>query len=132
MYSPHQVTKIDNHGRRCILLTNPIRDAYSWEGNRAFTSDLNPGDFYYGWQYTYELSGSDILTIHQIDQTNGNPGDFDPSLYQERLYAYMEFQKGVGLVSQQELHITYQANQNNPNAFGYYEQDSYAITVSRI
>lgn len=133
VFSAHTAALIDEHNRRFIILTDPVKQDYSWEGNRYFSSELNPGDFYYGWQYTYDLSmEGNLLTVHQIDQTNGNPGDFDPSLYQEKLFAQMVFEKGVGLYSQQVSHITYQANQNNPSSFGYYEQDSYGVVISRI
>ena len=133
VFEQHTASLIDNENRRFIILTDPVRADYSWEGNRYFTSDLNPGDFYYGWQYTYSLDNTgELLHVHQIDQTNGNPGDFDPSLYQERLFAEMQFKKAVGLYSQAVTHITYQANQNNPGVFGYYEQDSYAVRLQRL
>lgn len=133
VFSQHTAALIDEHNRRFIVLTDPVRQDYTWEGNRYFSSDLNPGDFYYGWTYKYDLnSDGNLLTVHQIDQTNGNPGDFDPALYQEKLFAEMVFKKGVGLSSQRVSHITYQANQNNPNSFGYYEQESYGVVISRI
>ena len=132
IFSEHTASLISIHNQRFIILTDPVKQDYSWDGNRYFTSDLNPGDFYYGWQYTYDLTGDGLLTVHQIDQTNGNPGAFDPSLYQEKLFAQLVFEKGIGLYSQQESHITYQANQNNPSAFGYYEQDSYGFILTRI
>ena len=133
VFSPHTAALIDEHSRRFIILTDPVRQDYSWEGNRYFSSDLNLGDFYYGWAYSYDLNaGDNLLTVHQTDQTNGNPGDFDPSLYQERSFAEMQFTQEVGLNRQEVLHITYQANQNNPSVFGYYEQDSYGIILQRI
>jgi hypothetical protein len=130
--SEHTASLVNNHNQRFIILTDPVKQDYSWDGNRYFTSELDPGDFYYGWAYTYDLSVADFLTVHQTDQTNGNPGDFDQSLYQEKLFADIVFEKAVGLYSQQESHITYQANQNNPSSFGYYEQDSYGFILTRI
>lgn len=133
VFTRHTAALIDQHNRRFIILTDPVRQDYSWEGNRYFSSDLNPGDFYYGWSYTYDLStGDDLLTVHQIDQTNGNSGDFDPSLYQEKLFAQMSFKKNIGLFGQAVSHVTYQANQNNPGSFGYYEQESYGIRLIRL
>jgi len=133
VFTQHTAALIDEHNRRFIILTDPVRQDYSWEGNRYFSSDLNPGDFYYGWNYTYDMSnGKNLIIVHQTDQTNGNPGDFDPSLYQEKLFAEMRFTKDIGLNSQSVSHIIYQANQNNPNTFGYYEQDSYGIVITRL
>lgn len=133
VFTEHTAALIDQHNRRFIILTDPVRQDYTWEGNRYFSSDLNPGDFYYDWNYSYDLGqGDDLLTVYQIDQTNGNPGPFDPSLYQETLFAQMAFKKNTGLFSQVVSHVTYQANQNNPNAFGYYEQDSYGAILNRL
>lgn len=133
VFTDHTAALIDEHNRRFIILTDPVRNDYSWEGNRYFSSDINPGDFYYGWKYTYILNDADnMLTVSQLDQTNGNPGAFDPSLYQQRLFAQMNFLKGQGIYSQRVIDITYQANQNNPNSFGYYEQDSYGTVLTRL
>ncbi|HTN36989.1 MAG TPA: hypothetical protein VL053_07925 [Arachidicoccus sp.] len=135
--------RIDEQNRRFIILASPVKEDYNWEGNRYFSSDINPGDFYYGWVYTYHMDSdlsavkstigaTDLLSVDQVDITNGNPGDFDPSLFQEIIYAREVYGRAVGLVQKTVTHITYQANQSNPNAFGYYQQESFRFQLTRI
>lgn len=135
--------RIDEQNRRFIILTDPVKEGYSWDGNRYFSTeaDINANDPYYGWAYTYHQGDTDMslnatltdgaITVEEADVTEGNQGPFDPGAYQRKKRAY-EIYSRDGLVVREVSYITYQANANNPTSFGSYTDDSFGFKLTHL
>lgn len=125
---------------RTIRLVNPIRDGYSWEGNRFINTATDPARQYLdGWTYTYLMAGKtwrlgdksfpNTLTVRQQEDRVGNPAD--RSRYSSIDVAREVFATGIGLVYREVIHEVWQPP-NAGSATGYFEPESFAVTLSFI
>jgi len=130
---------IDNN-QRYIKLQEPIREDFTWKGNSYINTYSNP-DLQYldNWEYyyfnvdmPYTLPGMNLdstFTVIQRDEVLGDPGN--KSFYYEINQASEVYAKGIGLVYKNFLHEAWQPP-NITSAAGYYEPNSYGITLTLI
>ncbi|NNV57891.1 hypothetical protein [Limnovirga soli] len=133
------VELLDDKNRRFVILTQPLRDGFTWPGNAYIDtkSATSPFQFMDGWRYQYTQFNQPItlddalldstITVLQRDEISP-PGPFEPQNYQQRNYAVEIYAKGIGLVYKEFLHSTWQPTP--PPA--KYDNDSYGIKLSLI
>lgn len=126
--------------QRTIRLAEPIREGYSWQGNRYINTVTDPARQYLeGWQFTYRDAGKpwrlgdrtfpETLTVLQQDDRIGNPSD--RSRYSSVDRAIEVFAKGLGLIYREVRHEVWQPP-NASSATGYFEPGSFAMTLSLL
>lgn len=125
---------------RSIRLVNPVREGFSWEGNRYINTITDPLRQYLdGWNFTYLDAGRprtvggwsfpETLTVLQRDEHLGNPAD--KSRYSSSNRALEVYAKGIGLVYREVRHEAWQPP-NAGSATGYFEPGSFAVTLRLI
>lgn len=125
---------------RTIRLVDPVREGYSWEGNRFINTVTDPARQYLdGWKYTYLEAGKawrlgdsnfpETLTVRQQDDRIGNPTD--RSRFSSVDVAREVYAKGIGLVYREVRHEIWQPP-NASSATGYFEPGSFALTLSFV
>ena len=125
---------------RTIRLVNPIRDGYTWEGNRFINTATDPARQYLdGWTFTYREAGKawrlgersfpNTLTVRQQEDRVGNPAD--RSRYSSIDIAREVYAKGIGLVYREVRHEVWQPP-NAGSSTGYFEPGSFALTLSLV
>ncbi len=96
---------------RFIKFHLPIRDGYSWKGNKYFPNNpydgLNPSNNYdnyvFEWDYYYDgqvqpsetiqgITYQDVLTIKQADEFSDTP------IYGEKIFGLEKYSKNIGLI----------------------------------
>ena len=115
---------------RFIKLHLPIRDGYSWKGNKYlptnpydpmynFSNDnsMQAWDYYYDGppsSFSYEnIDYNDVLTVEQADEEDNLP--IDPSVfYAAKSRSVERYAKNTGLVFKHYELWEYQANTGNP------------------
>lgn len=125
---------------RFIKLIQPIKNGYSWKGNRYVeTSSINSEVKYLAdWNYSYESINTSLtlgsntfantLTVNQRDETIGNPDD--PGSYSEINYSVESYAKGIGLIYRKFEHKEYQPSTSGGS--GTYSDGTYGITLTII
>lgn len=125
---------------RIIRLVDPIREGYSWAGNRYINTTSDPARQYLeGWRFTYLDAGKpwrandrlypETLTVLQQDDRIGNPAD--RSRYSSIDRSMEVYAKGLGLVHREVRHEVWQPA-NAASATGYYEPGSFALTLTYL
>lgn len=125
---------------RTIRLVEPVRDGYTWEGNRFINTVTDPARQYLdGWKFTYQEAGKawrlgernfpETLTVRQQDDRVGNPAD--RTRYSSVDLAREVYAKGIGLVYREIRHEVWQPP-NASSATGYFEPGSFSLTLSLI
>lgn len=126
--------------QRFILMTAPIRENFSWRGNRFINTVSDPQRQYLdGWDYTWKSLGLPFTagTINfpntvTVDQRNDSVNDGrDKSRYFSRDIARDVYAKGIGLVFRDRLHEIWQPP-NAGSSTGYYEPGSYGIRMTYL
>jgi len=133
------VEVVDENNLRFIKLVAPVRENYSWFGNRYIDTRSGYTSFQYldGWNYTYQavdspyttLSGmmDSTVTVFQRDETSPD-GPFDPQFYQQRNYSIEVYAAGIGLIYKDFLHWTWQPTPPPPR----YDDGSYGMILNLI
>lgn len=127
-----EVVEVVEENFRFVKLALPVKDGYSWKGNRYINlNSADPNwdfDYLFDWDYTYENYGSaytalngtsveNTVTVNQRDEVIGAPTD--PNGYSEKNYSQEIYAKGIGLVFRQFLHTEYQpGNPGYTNGYG--------------
>ena len=127
-----KTVEVVENNLRFLKLAGPIRQDYSWKGNRylpfdpygasyAFSNDDNMAE----WDYTYTATGetitlngktiNDVLTVEQINESANAPVT-QPGAYGYINYSVNRFAKGIGLVYEE---LTMWEYQPNPGGTGY-------------
>lgn len=125
---------------RTIRLVDPVREGYSWEGNRFINTVTDPARQYLdGWNFTYRDAGkpwrlgdrnfAETLTVLQQDERIGNPND--RSRFSSINVAREVYAKGIGLIYREVRHEVWQPP-NASSATGYFEPGSFALTLSFV
>ncbi|NDC77178.1 MAG: hypothetical protein EBZ67_04805 [Chitinophagia bacterium] len=125
---------------RTIRLVNPVREGYTWEGNRFVNTITDPARQYLdGWKFTYLEAGKawrlgdrsfpETLTVRQQEDRVGNPAD--RSRFSSIDVAREVYAKGIGLVYREVRHEVWQPP-NASSATGYFEPGSFALTLSLV
>jgi hypothetical protein len=112
---------------RYIKLVLPLRDDFSWKGNKYINTDVPPTtqepDYSYldDWDYTYSNTDESFtpyltqldstITINQRDEILGTPNNVDA--YSEKNYAQEVYAKGIGLVYRTFSHWLFQPRNSN-------------------
>jgi hypothetical protein len=111
---------------RVIKLHMPVKDGFSWKGNRYLPTDpysplftfsnddnMEDWDFYYDGNATsFSFDGhnySDVLTVEQVDESFNVPIT-SPSSYASRSRSVEKYSKSVGLVYREYELWEYQPN----------------------
>jgi hypothetical protein len=130
---------VDNN-LRTIRLIEPIRNDFSWQGNRYINTVTDPQLQYLdGWTFRYRNAGQpfsagdisfpETVTVAQRDEVINNPND------KTRLFSVNKssevYAKGVGLVYKEFLHETWQPP-NASSSTGYYEANSYGVRMTYL
>lgn len=130
---------LDNN-LRTIRLMEPIRNDFSWKGNSYINTVTNPQLQYLdGWMFRYVNVGQtfalpaasfpETATVVQHDEVINNPND------KTRFFSVNKsiqvYAKGVGLVSGEFLHETWQPP-NISSTSGYYEPNSYGVRLTYL
>lgn len=127
-----QVEVIENN-QRVLRLHLPIRNGYSWKGNRHladqpyaslynFSNDDNMADwdFYFDGEKTDETihgqSFNDVYTILQVDESYNVP-IVDPRAYAARTYSIEKYSKSTGLVYRNLVMWEYQPNPGGSSGY---------------
>ncbi len=130
----HDQVEITDDNLRFIKLHGPLRDGYTWKGNKYlsdnpyealynFSNDNNMinWDFFYdGGASFFSYEGydySDVFTVEQADESYNVPIT-DPSGYAARTRAVERYAKGIGLVYKEFEMWEYQPSPN-PNKKGF-------------
>lgn len=128
---------------RFIKLHNPVRDGFSWKGNKylpanpyhplfAFTNDDGMGewDFYYdGSLSSYSYKGktyTDVISVEEEDEAINVP-IVSPNNYAAKTRAVEKYSKNIGLVFRQYEMWDYQNT-----AGGSYAKTGFGITMWMI
>jgi hypothetical protein len=113
---------------RFIKLVNPIRQDYTWQGNRYIdvTSASSTVKYYANWDYTYDsvnmpakigtLTVDSTIKVAQVDSRDAI----------ERIYSEEKYAKGIGLIYR---NFNYW-NNGTPN--GTFTDNSYGIVMKMI
>lgn len=135
----NDVETVDDNNLRIISLTEPVIEGGTWSGNSYIDTKSATSSYQYmdGWTFTYQnvnkpytvLKGAvdSTITVLQVDDTSP-PGDFDPSVYQQRNYSLEVYGKGVGLIYKEFLHWTWQPTPQPAQ----YQPDSYGLKLNLI
>lgn len=115
---------------RFIKLVLPIRDGYSWNGNRYIDTYSLNHDLRYldGWEYTYDsvnmpaqvknLYFENTITVKERDEFVGQDPSIPGTSYAEKNYSVARYAWGVGLIYREFIHWEYQGAQ--PGRPAYY------------
>ena len=129
--TPNSIEFVENN-LRFIKLVLPIKQDYTWKGNRYLTFDPYPSygfssAFMDGWDYTYRdvnsslivggLNYQNILTVAERDETLGDPKIAGTS-YAEKTYSIEKYAKNIGLIYKEFIHWEYQGNNKSFKGFG--------------
>ena len=126
--------------QRFILMTTPIRENFSWRGNRFINTISDPQRQYLdGWDYTWKSVGLPFTAgtvpfpnTVTVDQRNDSVNDGrDKSRYFSRDIARDVYARGIGLVFRERHHEIWQPP-NAGSSTGYYEPGSYGIRMTYL
>lgn len=141
----YMVTPLENsvevveNNLRYIKLVSPVRQDYTWEGNKyidTYSTDLDMS--YLGdWEYTYDSVGvplsygalhfDNTAKVFESDEFFGQDPAVPGTQYAEKDFAYEKYAKGVGLIERNFLHWEYQ---HKPNAQPYYVGYGIKMTIT--
>jgi hypothetical protein len=126
--------------QRFILMSLPIRDGFSWGGNRFINTVSDPQRQYLdGWAYTWKSVGSPHAAGDRIFQNtatvelrNDSINDArDRTRYFSRDFARDVYAKGVGLIYRERIHEVWQPP-NGSSSTGYFEPGSHGIRMTYL
>jgi hypothetical protein len=136
----HSLEVIENN-LRFIRLQEPIREAFTWQGNN-YINTYSDATLQYldAWDYTYEnvalpytlttgMSFPETVSVNERADTLGTPGD--KGFFWEIDKSYDVYAKGKGLVYREFLHEAWQPP-NIQSSEGYYEPNSYGIKLTYL
>jgi hypothetical protein len=130
----------DENNLRFIKLILPVRQDYSWKGNKYInTTSLDPDLRYMDdWDYIYDsiniplkinsLNIDSTIKVFERDEFLGEDPTNQSTQYAERTYSVEKYGKGIGLIYREFLHWEYQGPQ--PGIPGYYV--GYGIKLSVV
>ena len=117
---------------RFIKLVLPIKQEYTWKGNKYLdTYSLNSTTKYLDdWDYTYDsvdvpitLAGNlvnNTIKVNQRDEFLGQDPKLPNTQYAEKNYSVEKYAKNIGLVYKEFIHWEYQGIQSgSPGYTGY-------------
>lgn len=122
--------QVNDDYMRIIKLHGPMRDGYTWKGNKhipnniyhprfIFSNDgsMNNWDFYYDGppsSFTYQgQTYDDVFTVEEVDEEDNLP--IDPTVfYAAKTRGVERYSKNIGLVYRELEMWEYQANVGNP------------------
>lgn len=133
-----QSIEIIDNNLRYIRMQEPLRNNFTWKGNRYINTLTDPQLQYLDdWTYTYEKTAqpytvgtrtfSETVTVKQRDEVINDPNDKTKLFSVSR--SVEVYAKGVGLVYRDFLHETWQPP-NASSASGYFESNSYGIRLT--
>ena len=126
--------------QRFVLMAAPVRENFSWQGNRFINTVSDPQRQYLdGWQYTWKSIGLPFvlktLTFPNtvtVQQRNDSLNDGrDKTRYFSKDVARDVFALGVGLIYRERMHEIWQPPNASSNT-GYYEPGSHGIRMSYL
>lgn len=129
-FTGDQAERVDENNLRFIVMHLPLRDGYSWKGNKFlpanpynpaynFSNDDNMADwdFYFDGvpaDFTHEGNTySNVYTIEQADEAYNVPIT-DPNAYAAITRSVEKYAKEIGLVFRQHELWEYQPNPGGP------------------
>lgn len=121
---------------RFISLAAPVKNGFSWKGNRYIDIYGLNVRYLEDWDYTYDsvnvnitlgaLAVDSTLKVAQRDEVIGNPSD--PNSYHEINNGVEKYAKGLGLVYRNFLHVEYQPPRPGVGAY----RQGYGIRLTMI
>ncbi len=142
----YMVTPEDNNielienNLRYIKLAAPVKQDFSWKGNRfidTYSTDLDL-NYLDDWDYIYDsvgvpltinnLSFDNTVKVFERDEFLGQDPSIPGTQYAEKNFAYEKYAKGVGLIYREFLHWEYQGAQ--PGRDAYYEGFGIRLTIA--
>lgn len=143
---PDQIELVDENNFRFIKMHLPLRDGYSWKGNKylpttqggpyaskfSFSNDDNMPD----WDYYYDglpssfsyqnMNYTDVYTVEEADEAYNVPIT-DPNAYAAKSRALEKYSKNIGLIFRQFEMWEYQ-----PNPGGIPYKTGFGVTMWMI
>jgi hypothetical protein len=124
--------------QRFILMVSPIREGFSWMGNKFINTLSDPQRQYLdGWNYCWKgiglpfTSGSKIFQqTATVEMRNDSINDGrDKTRYFSKDIARDVYARNIGLIYRERIHEVWQPA-NTFSTTGYYEQGSYGIRMT--
>ncbi len=127
---PDQVEVVDDN-LRFIKLHAPLREGYTWEGNKYLHLDPYPSTglsdgFLENWDYFYDSFSSsfeyngyeykDVWTVEEKDDSQNFPVT-DPDFYGSKSRGVEKYAKNIGLVYREFMIAQYEPNTSGPNPY---------------
>lgn len=123
--------------QRFVLMASPVREGYSWKGNRYINTQSDPQRQYLDdWDFAWKAVGIPFNTGSKMFQQTAtvemrndsiNDGK-DKSKYFSKDIARDIYAREIGLIYRERVHEVWQpANASSPT--GYYEPESYGIQM---
>ncbi len=123
--------EVSENNLRFIKLHAPIRDGFTWKGNKYFPDNpynnagynFSNDDNIEDWDYTYDgglssfsykgINYTDVQTVEQIDEAFNVPIT-SPTSYAAKSRAVERYSKNIGLIYREYELWEYQPNTGNP------------------
>lgn len=133
--SSYMVTPTENrlevieNNLRYIKLMTPVRQDFSWKGNKYIDTYSTDFDVRYldDWDYVYDSVGYPLtingltfdstVKVFERDEFLGQDPSIPGTQYAEKNFAFEKYAKGVGLISKEFLHWEYQGAQPGRSAY---------------
>lgn len=135
-----QSVEVLENNLRYIKLAFPVRNGFSWKGNKyidTYSTELGM-NYMEDWNYTYDSIGAPLtlgassfentLKVFAQDEFLGQDPSIPGTLYAERTLAQEKYAKGVGLIYREFLHWEYQGDQ--PGREAYFEGYGIKMTIT--
>lgn len=135
-----RTVEVMENNLRYIKLAFPIKNGFSWKGNKyidTYSTDLGL-NYMEDWDYTYDSVGSPLtigsasfdntLKVFAQDEFLGQDPSIPGTLYAEQTLAQEKYARGVGLIYREFLHWEYQGNQ--PGREAYFEGYGIKMTIT--
>lgn len=123
-------TEVVDDNLRVIKLHIPLREGFSWKGNRhlplepyknvytfSADNDMQNWDFYYDSFGSFNHEGNnyeDVLTVEQVDESDNLPIQTNTTIA-TRIRSVDRYAKNIGLVFKEYTLWEYQNNPSSPN-----------------
>lgn len=118
--------EVEENNLRYIKLVTPVRQGFSWFGNKyidTYSTDLDVS-YLDDWEYTYDSVGiplsygslhfDNTIKVFESDEFFGQDPTIPDTQYGERNFAYEKYAKDIGLIERNFLHWEYQFQEGKP------------------
>jgi hypothetical protein len=128
-----QVEWMDENNFRAIKMHLPLRDGFTWKGNKYLVSspyssiyNFSNDDNIEDWEYYYDgppssfsfkgINYTDVYSVEQIDEAYNVPITI-PTAYAAKSRVVERYAKNIGLIFKQNELWEYQPNPGGPNPY---------------